>query len=805
MWRNYLIIVYRNVLRQKLNTIINILGLAAGISAATLIFLYVYAELTYDENWDNPDDIYRINESFDYPDREPSHYAMTSHLVGKRLRESRQFNEVCRIETGNYGHNIYVNDTWLNPGNIKHVDRNFFNIFTYPRTFFQYEEIDIENKEPAWVSEDVYNRFFEPYKVKEFRYGTTDYYIVGTYKKKGFHSHLDIDILILYDSVMLSNYKRMYDWTRINSLTYVRTSLRKNELKERVDQLFSEEVKQFEEKANLKMNLYFPVIPLADIHFSQKYQYDSLSNSNKRMVWLFSVIGVLILTIASINYINMAIAQGGIRAREIAIRKTMGASRRNIIIQFLGESVAITFLAILASFIISELLFPAFNEITGYDFHIFDNIVLVRMMVFLGFVWIILGFFSGFYPAFVLSLFQPITIFRGGADLLLYRNVRSYFVSSTKVRKLMLIAQYLVAGTIIITTIIIQLQTRFLMNRDLGFDLDNLVIMELEKDTAREDRYKRILNNIRELDNVQAATLAERIPGLRTGRLLFNFKTDSGIYHREFDYFSGYPDYMEVIGSEIVLGRWFDPDGSRDEMKNEVLVNQAFVKSMNWKNPLGREFGSGFIDDHKVVGVLKNFNYYSLHNDVSPLVVLPGVFTSRYLVINSNEPRELIKSGKLQHLWSGFFPNEMSSVKLLKSSYNSQYTREHRLLSIFTYFSGLSIIISSLGLFALSAFSAQKRCREISIRKILGAGRKHILRLLYMDYMQIFALSTLLAWLFSFVFANQWLHSFIAAVSPGVIPYVFGGIIILSIVAITVSYHTVKALSTNPAINLKYE
>ncbi len=805
MWRNYLMIVYRNILRQKLNTIINILGLAAGISAATLIFLYVYAELNYDENWKNAEDIYRINETFAFPERKPSHYAMTTHLVGKRLRESGRFREVCRIESGNYGRNIYVNETWLNPGNIKHVDRNFFNIFTYPRTFFQHEKIEIENKQPAWISENVYDTYFAPYKVKEFQYGETDYYVVGTYRKKGYHSHLDIDIMVLYDSAMLVTENRTQDWTRMNTLTYVRTSLGKKELEQKINKLFEKEVRQFEKKANLQMKLHFPVIPVSDIHFSQKYQYDSLSNSNRRVVWLFSIIGILILTIASINYINMAIAQGGIRAREIAIRKTMGASRRNIIIQFLGESVAITLLAIIISFIISELLFPAFNEITGYDFHIFDSIILGRMMVFLAVVWVILGFLSGFYPAFVLSLFQPITIFRGGADLLLYRNVRSYFVSSTKVRKLMLVAQYLVAGTIIITTIVIQLQTRFLMNRDLGFDLDNLVIMELEKDTARAHNYERLLKNIRELDNVQAATLAERIPGLRTGRLLFKFNTDSGVFHRELDFFSGQPDYMEVIGAEIVLGRWFDPSGNRADMKREVLVNQAFVDHMGWKNPLGREFGSGFPFNHKVVGVLKDFNYYSLHNEVSPLVVLPNVFTNRYLVINSIEPRKLIKSGKLQHFWSGFFPNEMSNVKLLKSSYNSQYTREHRLLSIFAYFSGLSIIISSLGLFALSAFSAQKRCREISIRKILGAGRKHILQLLYMDYMQIFALSTLLAWLFSFIFADQWLHSFVVAVSPGIIPYVFGGIIILSIVVITVSYHTLKALSTSPAINLKYE
>ncbi|HKK60546.1 MAG TPA: FtsX-like permease family protein [Salinivirga sp.] len=802
MWKNYLAIIYRNILRQKLNTFINILGLAAGISAASLIFLYVHTELKFDESWDNADELYRVNETFEYFRKESTPYALTSHVLGKRMRSEFPDMQVCRLETGDYGNNIFVDDKWLNPGRIKHADDNFFKLFTYPQTVFTTRTDTLPK---AWIAKKKYEKYFEPFNTKTFRYGEKWYELAGTFNKSGYQSHLDIDLIVPYDSLILNDYKHTQDWTRLNTLTYVRTDLGAGKLEQLINQRLKNEVDAFTRKHNMQMNLHFPAISLPEIHFNHVYQYDSLSNRDKNVVWLFSIIGILILTIASINYINMAIAQGGIRAREIAIRKTMGATRKNVIIQFLGESVAITLLAIIISVIFTEMLFPAFNEITGFDFHIFESAVLSRLVVFLSVVWLLLGFLSGFYPAFVLSLFQPITIFRGGADLMLYRNVRSYFVSSTKVRKLMLVAQYLVAGTIIIATIIIQLQTNYLVNRDMGFDMDKLVIMELEKDSTRAPQYRSLLNAVLELDNVEKATLAERVPGLRTGRLLFYFESDSGRYQNGFNVFSGRPDYLEVLGCEVVAGRWFDPSARKGELRNEILVNEAFVETMGWSQPLGKEFASGFSDEHKVVGVVKDFNYYSLHQNIEPLAILPNIFTNRYLVINARDPKELMNSGKLEHLWSGFFPNQVPTINRLRNTFNSQYTHEHRLLSIFAYFSGLSIIISSLGLFALSAFSAQKRSREISIRKILGAGHKHILGLLYVDYMQIFAIAILLAWLGAFVFANQWLDTFVAAVSPGLLPYILGSVFILGIVAVTVSYHTLKATRTNPAVFLKYE
>ncbi|PLX22898.1 MAG: hypothetical protein C0599_05290 [Salinivirgaceae bacterium] len=802
MWKNYLVVIYRNILRQKLNTFINIVGLAAGISAGTLIYLYVHTELNYDHYWTNADNTYRVNEVFDYHQREATPYALVSHTIGKRIIDEFPDIEVCRIERGNYGKNVFIDDEWIDPGTIMHSDDNFFKFFTYPRDFILQETDTLPN---AWVSEKLYENYFEPYKIDMFTYGDKTFQIAGVFTKSGYQSHLNVDVVIPFDTAMLNSRENNTDWTRLRASVYIRSEIPKEQLEDRINSAFKTEIDTFTNRYSMNMDIKFPLIPIKDIHFSNTYQYDSLTNGDKQIVWLFSIIGFLILTIASINYINMAIAQGGIRAREIGIRKTMGASRKNIIVQFLGESIAITFFAILISVVFTEVLFPAFNQITGFDFHVFDLIILKRMLVFLIIIWVLLGFISGFYPAFVLSLFQPITIFRSGADLNLYRNVRSYFVSSTKVRKTMLIAQYLVAGTIIISTIIIQLQTRFLMGRDVGFDLDNLVIMELERDSSREAQYEKLLSSVLELEDVQKATLAHRVPGMRTGRLLFYIPTDTGIYQNAFDFYSGHPDYMETLGCDITSGRWFDPDAAGDNLYREVLVNEEFVSEMKWQNPLGRNIGSGLATDHKIVGVINNFNYYSLHQQVRPLVILPNIFPSQYLIINSNNPDKLIHNDALYYIWNGFFPHEAPKVQRLKTAFNSQYAREHRLLSIFAYFSGLSIIISSLGLFALSAFSAQKRSKDISIRKILGAGRKHIIQLVYLDYMQIFAAATLLAWFGSFIFANQWLDTFVASVSPGVIPYLLGSFFVLGIVSITVSYHTIKALRIEPAYFLKYE
>lgn len=796
MWKNYFTIVFRSLLRQKLNSLINILGLAAGVSAAALIFLYVDTETGYDTAWHEPEKLFRINETFDYYQKDESPYALVSNVLGIRMREYFSGSEVCRIETGRAGHKIFVDDIWVNPGTIKHADDNFFKLFTY----FHWTLPDANDSLPkAWVAERVYEKHFARFKANTFIYGNTVYGVAGIFRKKGYITHLDIDVILPYDTLTDSDWSRSFDWTRLSSSVYMRTNLSKEQLERQISKTFSAEVDSFVNRFNMQMQLKFPVIAVPDIHFSTDYQYDSLSNGDRNVVWLFTLVGLLILIIASINYVNMAIAQGGIRAREIAIRKTLGATRKNIIVQFLGESVVILFMAIVASFVVVELLFPGFNALTGFRFSIFDGFVIWRLLMFLVVVWVILSFFSGFYPAFVLSQFQPITIFRSGADLMLFKNVRSYFVSSTKVRKTMLITQYLFAGTIIISTIIIQFQTSYLFQRDLGFDINNLVVISMENDTSRQEQYANFLSAVKELEYVDAATLSERIPGLRTGRLLFTFNEPTGISQNTIDYYAGNPDLLQVLGCKLVSGRWFDVSGSPEQLEKEVIVNETFVRHMGWDDALGRRFGSGFEPKHVVVGVVRDFNYYSLHNEVPPLVVLPRLFGSRFLVINSTNSSYLLASGQIQRLWSVYFPTEEITINRLRDSYNSQYSKETKMLDIFTYFSGLSIIISSLGLFALSAFSVQRRMKEISLRKILGAERRHIVRLLYLDYFQIFILSMLFAWGGAYLFSSNWLKTFVDSVSPGIVPYVLGASIIFVVAFFTVSYHTFKTIQSNPA------
>lgn len=800
MWKNYFTIVYRSILARKLNSLINILGLAAGVSAAALIFLYVDTEIGYDTAWHEPETLYRVNETFDYYQKEETPYALVSYVLGTRLRKYFPDSEVCRMESGRAGQKIFIDDMAVNPGAIKYADDNFFKLFTYPHRILS----DGTDSLPfAWVSESIYTKYFARNKINSFIYGNKLYGIAGVFSKKGYTSHLDVDVILPYDSVMVNEWSRKFDWTRLSTSVYMRTNIPKVQIEEQIQQALVTEVDSFANRFNMQMQFKFPLILVSDIHFSNEYQYDSLSNGDKNIVWLFTLVGLLILLIASINYVNMAIAQGGIRAREIAIRKTLGATRKNIIIQFLGESVVILFMATIVSFVIVELLFPGFKEITGFRFSIFDSFVIWRLLSFLFVVWMALSFFSGFYPAFVLSQFQPITIFRGGADLMLFKNVRSYFLSSTKVRKTMLIAQYLFAGTIIISTIIIQFQTKYLFQRNLGFDIKSLVVVSLESDTARQEQYINFMEAVKELEYVNGVTLSGRIPGLRTGRLLFSFNETQGIVQNTMDYYTGSPNFLQVLGCELVSGRWFDVSGLPNQTAKEVIVNETFVRQMGWDDALGRRFRSGFEPNHVVVGVVKDFNYYSLHNEVSPLVVLPRSYRSRFLTINSSNPSLLLSSGQIHRLWNVFFPTEEITISRLRDSFNSQYNKEAKMLSIFTYFSGLSIIISSLGLFALSAFSVQRQMKEISLRKILGAERKHIIRLLYIDYLQIFLLSMLFAWGGAYLFSTHWLDTFVDSVSPGIIPYVMGAMIIFFVAFFTVSYHAFKTIHANPAQFLK--
>lgn len=801
MLKSYIITAIRNIKRQKLSSIINIFGLTLGIASFLVIFLYIKSELQYDKHWNDSEKIYRISESVDYGKR-AADYALSPFPLAPSLQNYfPEISMATRIRRSRDYTTIKYKDKIFNINNVQFADTNFFKIFNYD--FIEgNQNVALNDPNNIVLSLETAKKFFgnESALGKVLKINDQPYTISGVINSHKYESHLEPNIL--RSTLMFpEDYRERLngDWTLLGYYTYLKFNNEKSfqNFKSKLKDWHHETIQPWLEHHELTYIIDFKLEPLEEIHFLTQYDYDISSNADKKYLYIFGYVALFILLIVSINYINLATAKSAKRANEVGIRKIMGAQRKQLILQFNGEAIIISILALIIACLITELFLPAFNNLTGKSLSLFkDASSLSNIGIALG-VTVLIGIISGLFPAMVLSKHEALSIL--GHNFFSKQGK----TKSINYRKVLVIFQFMVTTAMIIATLVVFKQMRFMQKQNLGFDKDRLAIIEIPPGKELQQQLQVIQSEMKKIPNVIDASISNDFPGFNHGRLTFYIDED-GKYRQEMvNYYRVDDNFTNILDINMQAGRFFSKDFPSDP-ESAFVINEA-AKKIFGENPIGQKLACGFGVDGQIVGITSNFNYASLHHSIEPLVFLYTPESAQYLAIKikGSDISGTLKS--IEKTWKQFDSNHPYIYRFLDEQFNTQYQREKKMQTIFGYFSILIILLACLGLYGLSAFMAEQKKKEISIRKVMGSSSVLVVKNFVSQYLLWILIANIIAWPLAYFAMNKWLQNF--AYRTNLAPYIFitAAFITLVLALGTISFHAFRAANTNPADVLRDE
>jgi putative ABC transport system permease protein len=792
MLKNYIKISIRNITRHKIHSVINILGLTMGLACCFFIFLWVQDELSYDRFNENLDHLYRV--ILEYPKDTQS--AFTSY-VAPAAAEWLKTNIPEIEESARF--RIVANKPQIL---VKHEDKQFyeerfgfgdaelFDLFTFP--FLAGDpKTALSDPNSIVISEAMAHRYFGQDdavgKVLNVE-NEFDFIVTGILKNIPHNSHLQFDSLVPFENIQsfMSEYG---EFLQRHNLHFFRTYIKVREnasipvLKEKVSQYLSTQfdVKESEWTHHLQ--------PVKEIHLYTRGMKDLMKRGDIRYINIFSLVGLLILLIACINFTNLTTALSCTRAKEVGMRKVVGARRFNLIGQFFGESVLSSLIALIMAVILVFAALPVFNSMT--DKHLTLDLS-SHKLTFLGFLLIALvtGLLSGSYPALYLSSIQPV------------RVLKSVFVSEKgkgALRKTLVVAQFVIATGLIVCTIIINRQFSFMQNMELGFEKEHVVTVKLNGNI--KEKFNSVKDELlKETSIVNAAA---------SSRLLTNAIDWSGDFNWEgkedreerlsFSYATVGYDFIETLGMQIVQGRSFSKDRPK-KPNEEFIINETAAKFMNLEMPVGTTANNGTI-----IGVVKDYNYQSLHNEIRPLILVndPESFQYMYIRIGPENIRSTINS--IERICREFEPAFPFEWHFLDEAFEILYRSEEQMSRLFNFFAVFAVFIGCMGLFGLSLFIAKSRFREIGIRKVLGASIPSLIRLISKEFIILVLLANVISWPVVYYAMNRWLQNFAYRTHLSLLPFLLSWFLVFIISVLTVSFQSIKAACADPVDSLRYE
>jgi putative ABC transport system permease protein len=513
-------------------------------------------------------------------------------------------------------------------------------------------------------------------------------------------------------------------------------------------------------------------------------------------VYIFSGIGVIVLLIASFNFINMSTARSGTRAGEVGMRKIAGARRKQLFYQFIGESLLITILSFIFALIAVFLLLNKFNELSQIKIE-YSHLVQPQFIIIIFGAMISLSFASGSYPAFVLSSFKPIDVLRGSKNM----NIKGGML-----RKVLVLGQYILSITLIIGVILFQDQLKFMKDRPLGFEKEQRLVINLQGVGVNRSNYSTIKQEFINLSSVQGAAFSTSVPG----RLLYNArmwpKGEVETNSHNISFMDADEDYLSIYGLELIAGRNILDGEKADRTIMPSIINETAVSLFGWDSP-DKAVGKLFRDSEpfgKVIGIVKDFHLKGLQRQIEPLaIILRGGYLYLTLKIDTGNTGETLL--QIKNTYSMLFPEKVFEYFFINDDFNRQYQREEHTAEIFWIFTFIGVLLACLGLYSLVAFIAEQRTKEIGIRKVLGATNVNIINLLTKEFLILLLIANIIAWPLSYFVVNEWLQNFAYRLEIGFAVFVFAGFAAVLITAVSVSYQSLKAAFKNPVDSLKYE
>lgn len=801
MLKNYIKIAFRTLWKNKGYAFINIIGLAIGICGATLFLTFVKDELSFDKMHSNYDRIVRpiTIQTNVQPSR---HYGASPMVLATTLKD-----EIPEVENQvtlyRYGSQINYTVDGEN-----YTDRDFF--FSTPELFevFDYELIRgneqtaLSEPKSVVIAESKAMAIFGTIEVMGNILQTQggDVKITGVMKDIPDNSHLFSELFfteLLPPNIM----ENIRSWTGIEGSTSYLVLAPNTDLK--ALSLKTAELAKSRMPEPFASFVTFDLQPLADIHFgSSNIELDiARFKSDKTYTTIFIFISIFLVVIAAVNYMNLATSKAVFRAKEIGIRKVVGAVRKQLIAQILVESLLIAFIGLFISIALTDITMPFFNELTGRNYDFSWAALLDYLDILIG-LTLVIGLISGIYPALFMTGFNTVNILKG-------EQVKG---GGFNVRKALVVFQFVLSTVLIISTLVVSNQMNYIREKNLGFNDENLLVIDINNGDVRPV-FKTMKNEFAQIPGVEKVAVASRVPGewKNIGRVGINSYSSSGVAVDSVEtYFMGFdPDMFSTFEINLKEGEAFAGNDVSDSTK--ILLNESAVKMLGLEDPIGQaielEMNAGK-GKYTIVGVMEDFNFQSLHSDIAPLVV--GAWNNRaasidyfILKVSSQNIPEVVEAARTVH--EKFDTRTVMEYHFLDQQLEVFYESERQASVIFKVGAGLSIFIACLGLFGLASFTIQKRVKELGIRKVLGASEWKIFMLLSSSFTKQILLAFIIASPIAYFIMNNWLQNFQFRVGVGIGVFVIAGLGTMLVALLTVSYRAIRAANSNPVNSLRSE
>jgi len=802
MFRNYFNVAFRSILKDKFYTLINVFGLVLGITSCIFIAIFIKDELSFDRFNSKADRIYRINE-FIVTEGGGERSSSAPFPVGPTLLDEYPNKIETQVRFFNFqSPTLLISEEnskkEFNEPHVLFVDSTFFQVFDYEVSQGD-KSTALQHPNSVLLTQSAAQRYFgndDPLGKMIKLEGRQELIVTGVMPNPPANAHFQFDFLISFSTLrnfFNGQYPENWYWNPCWTYLLVKKGVQPTEIENYFPAFIQKFFPEF-----IRNDTKMALQPLTDIHLKSDLEFELQANSKQENIYVFSIIGVVILFIASMNFMNLSTARSAKRAKEVGLRKTLGGLRNQLVIQFLLESLIIVLIAVSLSLLLAAAGLPSFNALAekSIDYSIFlDPLILLALVC----IFVVVGIGSGLYPAFVLSSFIPVKVLKdsvaqGGRGVVL--------------RKALVVIQFSLSIMMIISTVIAINQLDFLRKSDTGFD-QNQILYISALGTPISQTYPAFKKELEQREDISSVTGVLDVLGAKHQG--DNYRFEGMDKSKLFSVVWVNHDFFKTFDLTIVQGREFKENITTDDSL-ALIVNESLVKQMGWKpeEAVGKQFDYNRFHG-EIVGVVEDFNFVSKHRKIEPLIIQLRSsprhfnFSLKYLAIKLNSQDLASTLGFIESKWKQLAPGRPFDYFFLDQELNKLYKDEEKLGKVAGVFSTLAVIVACLGLFALASFMAEERKKEIGIRKVMGGSVRGIVVLLSRDFSKLILLAFVIACPLAWYVISRWLNNFAFHVEINWVIFILVGIITLLIALLTISYRALQAAYANPVRSLKHE
>ncbi len=790
MFRNYFITALRNLLRNPVYALINIFGLSIGITCSLLILIFIKHEISYDRFHEKKDDLYRMVFELVMPDSRTISPQMTAPVAPDISEEFPEVIRATRITGYRDGYFTYRNKVYKSE-HVIYADSLFFEMFSFDLIL---GDARSALKEPysLVLDEETAGIIFgnENPVGKILRWNNKDDLIItGVVKTTPVNSHLRFTSLISFSTLYQDD--RLYmGWN--GGMQYyhyieLKPGISKEAVEAKLPDFMYRHINYIYEKSGGSINAFLQ--PIRDIHLKSGYAGEIGAVGSMSAIYIYSAVALFILFIACINFMNLTTAKSTRRAREVGMRKVLGAARKSLIAQFLGESVIMSIIGLVLALILIEILLPVFSNMVGRELELYQmrNIdLIIGIPVFV----IVIGILAGSYPAFYMSAYQPVSILKG-----IFSGLKGY----SGFRNILVLVQFAISLVLIICTLVIYTQLGYIKAKDVGYQKENILVLQFNSEEFK-NKYELLKENLTDIPGIISTSATSEIPGrgfTSNGYVPEGFTQPMMFNAVDIDY-----DYIRTMGLQVLQGRGFSREFPSD--KNAYLINETLARKLNWENPIGKIIERG--GNHIVVGLVKDFHFASLHEEIGALIFHMNPYLGYdFLLVRFKTDNLNGLINNIRKTWEQVDSNEPFEYFFLDDVFNVMYRTEEKMSSMLLYIAILAIIIACMGLFGLTLYSTEQRTKEIGVRKVFGSTVARVVFLLTGNFTRWVLLANILAWPVAYMIVRKYMQMYAYRINLPVWIFFLTALIAYLIALITISFQSIKAGTTNPAEALRHE